>query len=205
MHPTQRKLVKLAETTELAGMSLRKIGGYIGESNAQNIKYHLNQLSTKGYLQSESSWGKKKNSPKSITVEVPLLGEVNCGDARKIASAWEGKYIKISKKILKKQKGVYALKAVGNSMNLARIDNQSIDDGDFIIVDGEYTSPINGDYIISIIDGAANVKRFYLDERNQQIKLDPESSDESCQPIFLHVSDLDSYWVSGKVIQVIKS
>ena len=61
----------------------------------------------------------------------------------------------------------------------------------------------NGDYVLSIIDGMANIKRYFRDLEYQRIILLSESS-ASISPIFIHRDDMDNYLVNGKVIQVIK-
>ena len=88
-------------------------------------------------------------------------------------------------------------------MNKANVDGQSIDDGDYVIVDPKARAIKNGDYVLSIIDGTANIKRYFNDRDNQRIILMSESS-ASFSPIFIHYQDMDNYLVNGKIIQVIK-
>ena len=87
-------------------------------------------------------------------------------------------------------------------MNRANIQGQSIEDGDNVIVNGEDKSPKNKDYVVSIIDNTANIKRIFVDEKNRRIVLFSESS-QDFPPIYIHPHEV-SYFISGKVVDVIK-
>lgn len=86
-------------------------------------------------------------------------------------------------------------------MNRARIREKTIQDGDYLIVDGNDRVPKEGEIILSIIDGAANIKRYHSDKRNKQIVLISDST-EDLAPIYIHPDD--DFFVNGKVIDVIK-
>ena len=88
-------------------------------------------------------------------------------------------------------------------MNRASVNGKSIDDGDYVIVDGEDKNVKTGDYVLSVISGLANIKRFTEDKVNRQIVLQSESS-QFFPPIHIHEDDLDEYLVNGKVVEVIK-
>ncbi|MBX4211641.1 MAG: hypothetical protein KW806_02515, partial [Candidatus Yanofskybacteria bacterium] len=79
---------------------------------------------------------------------------------------------------------------------------ESVDDGDYVVVDPKARIK-NGDYVLSIIDGMANIKRYFEDKANKRIILLSESS-ASFSPIFVHKQDIDQFLVNGKIIQVIK-
>jgi len=69
------------------------------------------------------------------------------------------------------------------------------------LVDGNQRNPQDQSYVLSIIDGLANIKKF---KRNgDQIILASESS-QDYPPIIIHQDDLDNYMVNGEVVQVIK-
>lgn len=209
MHTLQEKLLKLAGIHDLGKLSLRQIGKLIGEEQSpQKVKHHLLQLQKRGLLQVDRSSsivapirpGAVRNS---TLVALPILGSANCGPAMIFAEQRAEGYLQISGRLLVKKKGIFAIKASGYSMNKANINGESIEDGDYAVVDPEYRSLKNGDYVLSVIDGVANIKRYFKDIGNQRIILLSESS-MSTSPIFIHFQDLDSYIVNGKVIQVIK-
>ena len=208
MHTIQEKILKISADRNLADMSLREIGKLIGEPSAQKIKHHLLQLEKNGLIQMDRlAKVMVKTRPgqlyRSALMAVPILGSANCGPATIYAEENVEGYLRISGKLLTKKKDVFAIKASGYSMNKANINGESIDDGDYVIVDPSYRSVKNGDYVLSIIDGMANVKRYFEDKENKRIILLSESS-ASVSPIFIHYDDLDSYLVNGKVIQVVK-
>lgn len=209
MHTIQEKLLKLSEKINLAELSLRDIGKHINETSPQKIKHHLLQLEKNGLLQMDRlAKIMVKTRPgifasKSSLFAVPILGTANCGPAAAYAEQEAEGYLRVSGKLLTKKKGIFAIKASGHSMNKANINGESVDDGDYVLVDPTFTAIKNGDYVLSIIDGMANIKRYFQDTANERVILMSESS-ASFSPIFIHRDDMDNYLVNGKVIQVIK-
>jgi len=86
-------------------------------------------------------------------------------------------------------------------MNCATVGGKAIDDGDYVVIDGENRTPEDGDLVLSVIDGMANIKRYRFDRENNQIVLLSEST-QSFSPIFIHPDD--DYEINGKVVQVVK-
>lgn len=214
MHIIQEKLINLAENHNLADLTLRKIGELIDEPGSpQKIKHHLNQLIGKGLLVMSPDGKELKKvrmgiNNKSKLVSLPILGSANCGQALVFADEKIEGYLKISLSLLEnslinKIKDLFVLRAVGDSMNRAAINNKNIEDGDFVIIDKSIISPNNGDYVVSIIDGAANIKKFYNDQANCQIILASESSHDF-PPIYIHQADYMSYSICGRVVGVFK-
>ncbi len=87
-------------------------------------------------------------------------------------------------------------------MNKASVDGRSIENGDFVLIDCDDKVPQDGDYVLSIIDGLANIKKFIQDDTNQQIVLLSESTADY-PPIYIDPSNYD-YIINGKVIRVLK-
>jgi SOS-response transcriptional repressor LexA len=208
MHAIQEKLVAISDKQDLAKMSLRDIGKLIGETSPQKIKHHLLQLEKNGLIQMDRlTKVMVKTKPgllyHSSLLAVPILGSANCGPATIYADQNIEGYLRISGRLLTKKRDIFAIQASGYSMNKANINGECIEDGDYVIVDPAYTSVKNGDYVLSIIDGVANIKRYFNDKASKRIILLSESS-MSLSPIFIHYEDMDSYLVNGKIIQVIK-
>lgn len=214
MHIIQQKLLNLAKESNLAGLTLRKIGELISEPGSpQKIKHHLDKLMEKGLLivsgdgkiLKPASGGIDK---KSKIVSLPIVGSANCGEALTVADQKVEGYLKISLKILgekfrSKLKDLFVLRAVGDSMNRASVNEKTIEDGDYVIAEKITGQPSNGEYVISIIDGLANIKKIIIDEKNKQIILKSESSLD-LPPIYIHADDYSNYLVCGKVIDVMK-
>ena len=112
-------------------------------------------------------------------------------------------YLKVSKSMVGKAKKVFAIRASGKSMNKARIGGKySIEDGDYVIVDPNDKNPRNGDYVLSVINGCANIKKFLVNEKEGQIALVSEST-ENFLPIYINQDD--NFIVNGIVKNVIKN
>lgn len=207
LHPLQEELHNLAKNQKINGMSLRQIGALVGESSPQKVKHHLSQLSRYGMIRFDSSsrvvLPATSKSEADAFASIRILGTADCGPATAIADQRVQGYLKISRRLLKidaSDKYLFALHAHGNSMNRADIGGNNIEEGDFVIVDNRKMVPHDGDFIVSIIDGMANIKRF-VRMNNEQIALVSEST-EDIAPIYIHADD--DYQYNGKVVQVIK-
>jgi repressor LexA len=206
MHPAQLKIIKIAETQDITKIGYRKLGQMIGVSHPQLVKHHVNQLIKKGYIKIDKSLNiidqfKLASETQVELVKIPVMGKANCGQASIIADNKIENYLTISPSLLKKKKNIFALQAVGDSMNKANIFGNNIEEGDFVLVDSEQKTPCNNDYVVSLIDGCANIKKFIYDIANSRVVLKSES-DSEYNPIFIDSSV--NYVISGKVVQVIK-
>ncbi|MCB9798406.1 hypothetical protein H6758_01630 [Candidatus Nomurabacteria bacterium] len=207
MHSIQEKLLQLIGSKDVSGLPLRSLGELVGvENSPQKIKHHLYQLAKKGFIRMDRKKGILQlvsQAQSGSLLAVPVLGSASCGAATVYADDMVEGYLQVSPKVLKKIHGVFAIQAVGNSMNKASIDGKNIEEGDYVIVDSENHAPESGQYVVSLIDGLANIKRFFLDKENNQIALVSESTSQY-MPIYIHRDDVDAYQVSGVVLQVIK-
>ena len=213
MNDNQEKIIKLAKQKDISKMSFREIGRELGITNPQTVIYHLGQLKKKGLLYLDTKKRQRVSKPKAFTVDnffnIPVLGSANCGPATELAQEHIQGYLKISQKSVGRSRpdGLIAIKAVGDSLNDAKVGNskESIDDGDYVIVDCKQ-QPNNGDYVLSVIDEAANFKKFFKDNKKHEIRLTSESKRE-IPPIILHESDLNSsgYMINGVAVRVVKN
>lgn len=209
MHIIQEKLLKLSETKDLGKMSLRQIGGFVGDASAQKIKHHLMQLEKKGFISMDKKKGflkrvKSGSLEKSNLVALPILGCADCGEATQFAEERVKGFLKISKKLLPKGKDLFVIEAIGHSMNRANINGKTLEDGDYAIVDSSCNMPESGNYVLSVIDGVANIKKYIEDKKNNQIILVSEST-KNYPNIFIHLDEATDYLVNGKIIGVIKN
>ncbi|MFC1663513.1 LexA family protein [Patescibacteria group bacterium] len=204
MHSIQEKLLKEINKKNLSGMTLREVGSLVGEKSAQKIKHHLTQLSKKGFIiynPEKREIKKAQKISKEGFISLPIVGAANCGPATIFADENITGYLKVSKKLAPRSGKLFVLRAEGNSMNKANINGKNIEDGDFIVVDAEQQNSEPGQYIVSIIDEVANIKKFVPDPQNKRIILKSESTGNYL-PIFIH--EEDNYRVSGRVVGVIK-
>ncbi|MBU1046236.1 S24 family peptidase [Patescibacteria group bacterium] len=213
MNEYQQKLYNLAQDNpNLGKMSLRQIANLIGASNKPQIaKHHLLQLDKKGLLRvnlSENIINVVKRGVvgignKTNIFSLPIVGSANCGPATIFANERIEGYLKISSKRLPhRKKELYVIIASGNSMNNTNVNGKNIEDGDYVVVDSNYSRPRPNDVVVSVIDGLANIKKYKLDQENKQIILVSESTEKGHHPIFVDESDLI---ISGKVVDIIKN
>lgn len=207
MHALQKELLEHVDTHDLGRMSLREIGELLGEKHPQKIKHHLAQLEQKGLIEFDRELRTlRRVRPEARSddrlVSVPILGAANCGPATVFAQENIEGYLKISNKLIKPMAGLFALKALGNSMNKASIDGLNIEDGDYVIVNSDGRTARSRDYVLCVTGGLANIKRFINEEGTQQVILMSESTEES-PPIVLHPDDIE-FLICGVVVKVVK-
>lgn len=207
MHSTQQKILELSKTKNIFEMGIRPLGRLVGEEHPQNIKFHLHQLVKQGKLSPPSSISILKEIKQTVAFQpefthIPVVGRANCGEATCLAAEENLHTLTISTSAIKKKHNLFALLARGNSMNRASIDGKSIDEGDYIIVDSSDKVPVEGNYVVSIIEGCANVKKFSRTSDGLIALLSEADEPENYPPIF--ISERDTFIINGKVIQVIK-
>lgn len=214
MHHIQKKLLELAKTNNLAECTLRRTAELIGDPDMSpgQVQHHLLQLEKRNLL-----FINRKNKTQRLEspveddrfVLVPIVGSASCGPALNYAEEYYEGFLRISKQLLGKQttqlKNRYmAVKADGESMNNARIgkSKQPINNGDFVLVDVTQNCAEDGDYVLSIIGGMANIKR--LRKHEEYISLESESlTPERFPPIIVDQSE--DYVINGKVVAVYKN
>lgn len=206
MHPIQERLLKLIDQQNFGKLTLRQIGELINEKLPQKVKHHLEQLEQKGFIGVDKANGQicrisTSSESSDLFISIPIIGFANCGPASLYADQNIEGYLKISKRLISKQKDVFAIRAQGHSLNRANIKGKCIEPGDFVLIDCKQLCPRDGDYILSIIDGMANIKRYCKDDKNARIVLVSEST-QNYTPIFIH--EEDNFVINGKVIEVVK-
>ncbi len=186
--------------------SLRELQEFLGISTKRGVVNHLIALEKKGYII-------RTGDPRGIhivdndeeivyeyLIGVPILGYANAGIPLAKAEEENLGYIKIDPKLVNKRNDLFALIVKGDSMDLAKIEDKNIQEGNYLIVqkDGEIK---DGDVVVAVIDDSATVKRFK--KGDNMIILYPESSNPLNQPIFLD-KDTDVMF-NGKVIKVLEN
>jgi len=191
MMPTVREIQTTAGKLGLRLKSLRSFFLY------------LNELEEKGYIErtSEDRGIKLKGVTKDSFLDVPVFGMANAGAATMFADQYIEGYLKVSKRIVRDSRNVFAIQVSGTSMNKAKVNGKTIQNGDFILVDSTWKHYNNGDRVLVVINGMATVKTYRtVDGKN--IVLLPESTDHKHKPIFL--TEEDDFVINGKVIDVLK-
>lgn len=126
------------------------------------------------------------------TVNVPLVGVVACGTPILAEENIEG-YIPVSTRLAKPNHKYFLLRAQGDSMNKA-----GINDGDLVLVKQQPAAD-EGDKVVALIDDGATVKQFHW--ADGAIILKSRSTNSAHKPIVL----TDDFQIQGIVITVLNN
>ncbi len=124
------------------------------------------------------------------TIKIPLLGSVACGLPIFAEENIEAN-IPVSIKILKKGHKYFLLRAKGDSMDDAGINN-----GDLVLIRQQQHAE-NGDQVVALIDDEATIKEYH--HNGTLVVLKPKSKNKKYQPIILS----DAFRIQGIVEAVI--
>lgn len=197
------------QKAKVTHIGLSQLGRIIEEKHPQQIKHHLEQLKKNGFISWNSDTGAVKvlEPIKIITTKLlmlPIYGAASCGPAEMAAKESLEGYLKISSSVLGSinAKELFIVRASGNSLDAAKdIKGGPIEDGDYVVIDPKQNNFKNGDYVLSVIDEHANLKRFYKEE--DHIMLVSESTSE-IPPIYIHPDDFPNYMINGVIVRVFK-
>lgn len=213
MHPIQEKLIALSKDHDVVNMRLTELAKLAGANYLQQVKHHRQMLIRKNLL-AEPEDSKEVLREKGLLgsdaqlIRIPVLGSVNAGPASVYADGKVSGYLRVSSSRLpiRVTNKLYALKVVGNSMNRAKIGPLKLaaEQGDYIIADGKSYDSRSGDYVVSLIEGMANVKKLVVDKSNSQVALLSESSDDY-PPIIIDLADEVDYLAQSEVVHVVKA
>lgn len=159
---------------------------------------YLKALESKGYVQ-------RFPRPRGIRllegniknfVEIPLVGNADCGEPLSFADDQVEDYINVSKKIIRgDKKDYFFVKAVGDSM-----DREGIDNNDYVLARKTHDVE-NGANVLAVINGLGTIKKIQKDR--DRLVLVPSSTNPRHKPIVLHPED--EVLICGRVEKVIKA
>ena len=194
--------------------SLEEIRKHFKLASVSTAHHYMKKLEEGKYLTREA------NQPRGVTMQpfdfsmslsgtlsgfefisVPLVGSANCGPATLLAEENIEGYLTVKRDLVPRKSGIFALRASGNSLNRAKIKGKNVENGDMVLIDSEDRNIRDGDYVLSIIGGMANLKKYKFDRKNNQIMLLSEST-ETFKPIIIMPGD--DFAINGKVVGVIK-
>jgi repressor LexA len=192
----------IRESVNLTGQAptVRELQFKVGCAAPMGVVAHLNALETKGYIRKIEGKARgivvvsdEAGKAPDEMVQVPLVGSVACGMpiwAEEMIEEW----IPLSTKLVGQTQDVFMLRAKGDSMNLA-----GIDDNDFIVFKKQSTA-LPGDKVVVLIGTEATVKRIKFEK--DRVVFEPVSSNKEHKVI---VPRPGTFMIQGKVIGVIKS
>ncbi|GMX58520.1 MAG: hypothetical protein MCSN_1740 [Candidatus Microsyncoccus archaeolyticus] len=210
MHPTQQKILNLASSVKINKGNPRIIAGLIDIKNPQNIVHHIKQLENKGFISIADNGDIKVEKMSQPIVgqlfQLPICGSANAGPAIDFAEETIEGYLAVpSSEIGRTNKaGLFLVRVDGDSLNNTKdLKGGPAETGDYAVIDGNNRSPKNGNYVLSIIDGMANLKKYRNDKENKRIVLESESKMET-KPIYIKQEHFSDYMINGVVIGIIK-
>ena len=206
MNPIQQKLLNIAKFEDIERLRRVDLVEMVNCEYPSQITHHLKQLVKRGDLVRKDGRLVPALRTNAGLVMIPVMGEADCGEATRYADGRIVDNLAVSPSVLKPKlsERLYALVARGDSMNRATVEGKTIENGDYIVIEkrDDY-EPKDGDIVVSIIAGLANVKRLRRDNARQRILLLSESHrQDDFAPIV--ISDRDDFAVEGKVVDVIK-
>ena len=165
--------------------SIRTIMEKLLYKSPRSVAIYIDTLIKKGWLKRkvdktlqlmDNVESEISNKECAETVKVPLLGVVACGSPI-LAEQNVSAMISVSTDIARPPYKYFLLKAKGDSMNRAEID-----DGDIVLVRQQATAK-NGDKVVALIDDEATIKEFCRED--EAIILKPKSTNKVHHPIIL--------------------
>lgn len=176
--------------------SYRVLAEHIGFKSPRSSYLLVEQLIDKGFLERTAKGNLRLlqdiqgNESGGRTVDIPVVGSVACG-LPLLAEENVEAMIPVSQQIARPGAQYFLLRAAGNSMNSA-----GIEDGDLVLVRQQPVAE-NGQRVVALIDDSATIKE--LQHHKDKVVLVPRSSDPSHQPIILE----RDFLIQGVVIDTL--
>ncbi len=184
--------------------TIREIGKRVGISSTSVVKYNLEALERKGFIERDPEISRGIRLLEDLTgrvgevLQVPLLGRIAAGTPIPVPDAEFSPFghdstIELTRDIVKDAKGIYALEVQGDSMIDALIH-----DGDVVVMQHQQTVE-NGELAAVWLrdQEETTLKRFYLE--GSQVRLQP--ANPTMGPMYFPADDVE---VKGKVVCVIR-
>jgi repressor LexA len=164
--------------------SVRELMRELEYKSPRSASVILNNLEEKGILRKKQDGSfqlteyelPENFGTREQTIKVPLLGSVACGLPILAEENIEAN-IPISIKLIKKGHKYFLLRAKGDSM-----DDAGINDGDLVLIRQQQHAE-NGNNIVALIDDEATIKEYH--HKGNLVVLKPKSKNKKYQPIIL--------------------
>jgi len=173
--------------------SLQLISDHLGFKTRRSASLLIDRLAEKGYLE-RTALGNLRllkdldgKAQANRVIEIPLVGAVPCG-LPLLAEENTEAYIPVSQRIAKPGAQYFLLRAMGDSM-----DKAGINDGDILVVRQQPVAD-EGEKVVALLGDSATVKEFR--RKGNHVVLMPRSSNPTHQPIVLE----NDFMVQGVVV-----
>jgi repressor LexA len=174
----------------------------LGVGSTRTVLRYLDDLKEEGYIErwSGARGLRMRRGPKARSLEtqlVPIVGEAPAGQLMPAEENMLGQ-VQMPKEFLKPPSAKFFLLRVrGDSMNRAKVEGQTIEDGDLVLVrQQDRVDP--GKIVVALVDGEATIKK--LIKGPDYYVLQPESTNLKHRPIIV----AQEFRVQGIVCRVFK-
>jgi repressor LexA len=187
--------------------TIREIGKAVGIPSTSVVKYNLERLQEKGYIERSGevsrglrlkdgpSFGGRRNG--NGVVEIQKLGVISAG--LPIAAfgqqedPYAGETLALTVDLVPDSSNVYALQVKGDSMIDALVN-----DGDWVVIKYQSTAKPHDMIVAWIRDREETTLKYYYPE-GEQVRLQP--ANPKYDPIYVAAEQLE---IQGKVVAVIR-
>lgn len=184
--------------------TIREIGEEVGISSTSVVKYNLDALEKKGFIERNREISRGIRLAGELAeraagiIQVPLLGRIAAGVPIPVPESSYSPFgpdetVELTRDIINDDKNVYALEVQGDSMIDALIN-----DGDIVLM--RHQERVENGELAAIWlrdEEETTLKRFYLEGR--QVRLQPENP--LMRPMYYPAENVQ---VMGKVVCVIR-
>jgi repressor LexA len=173
----------------------------LGVGSTRTVLRYLDTLKEEGYIDRWSgARGLRMRKGVAGSLEtrlVPIVGEAPAGQLMPAEENMLGQ-VQMPREFLKPPRAnFFLLRVRGDSMNRAKVEGQTIDDGDLVLVrQQERADP--GQLVVALVDGEATIKKLVKGPR--YFVLQPESTNPKHRPIIV----AQDFRVQGIVCRVFK-
>ena len=181
--------------------TIEELRRVLGVGSTRTVLRYLDALQEDGYIDRWSGargFRMRKGTAAGLETRlVPIVGEAPAGQLMPAEENMLGQ-VQMPKEFLKPASAKFFLLRVrGDSMNRAKIEGQTIEDGDLVLVrQQERADP--GKIVVAVVDGEATIKK--LVKGSGYYVLRPESSDPKNRPIIV----AQDFQIQGIVCRVFK-
>ena len=185
--------------------TIRQIGEKVGISSTSVVKYNLDALERKGFIERDADISRGIRLIEDLqgrvaeVIEVPLLGVIAAGSPIPVPESEFAPYgfdtsVELTRDIVKDARNIYALEVQGDSMIDALIN-----DGDIVLM--RHQARVENGELAAVWlrdQEETTLKRFDLEE-GDQVRLQP--ANPMMEPMFFPAGNVE---VMGKVLCVIR-
>jgi len=201
LYPKERAILEyLKQYIAAHGYSptLKEMAEVVGVTSPATIHEHLRSLEELGFIKKTRTGQRltieileQKIEPFGAGIELPILGYIAAGKPLEPYTD-PNATIMASSFLVADPKNTFVLQVKGESMI-----EDGILDGDYVVI--RYQEAVeNGDIVVALLEnGLATLKRFFKEEENGRIRLEPANAKMS--PIFA-----TNVKIQGKVVGVIR-